>query len=77
MSKTHGSEYFIGMDLYKKLLRLQFEAPDIDSFSEKVAARVAYNTPVRSSTMGAMSTTDSTASTLRPASTFDSSTMSR
>jgi len=66
MSKSTGPEYSIGIDLYQRLRRIQIEAPDVDSFSEKVAARVAANTPVRSSTIGVTpSTTDSTATTLR------------
>ena len=66
MSKAPGPEYSIGMDLYKRLLKIQNEAPDIDSFSEKVAARVAYRTPARSSMIGATPTMDSTAPTLVP-----------
>jgi len=66
MSKSTGPEYSIGIDLYQRLRRIQIEAPDVDSFSEKVAARVAANTPVRSSTIGGTpSTTDSTATALR------------
>jgi len=40
MSKAPGSEYSIGRDLYERLFSIQVGAPDINSFSGGVAARV-------------------------------------
>jgi len=61
VSKVPGSGHSIGEDLYKRLFEIQAEAPDIDSFADKVAARVAFGTPERSFRFEAP-----TASTLRP-----------
>jgi len=59
MSKSTGPEYSIGGDLYQRLRRIQLEAPDVDSFSEKVAARAASNTHARSFPIGGTLGTDS------------------
>ena len=61
VSQVPGSRYSIGGDLYNRLFEIQAEAPNIDSFADKVAARVAYSTPERRFRFEAP-----TAGTLRP-----------
>ena len=47
MSGDRGSEDCIGLDIYRRLSKIELEAPDIDSFSHTVADGEAHGAPAR------------------------------
>jgi len=72
MNKNSGPEYSIGWDLYSTLFKIKLAAPNVDTFSEMVADRVAENASASSSIMGTGASVRSESGTTWSTGTFGS-----